>query len=106
MASLARRDMLHDRVAPTGVASMAVRLGLFTGFATAAFGLAAAFFLAGKGRTSPTGAVVKADSEPTALVAAPGRVRPVSGEMSNRTGQYLSRVDSFILTGKSSPVAR
>jgi hypothetical protein len=40
-------------------------------------GLLAAFFLAGKGRTSPTGAVVKADSEPTALVAAPGRVEPV-----------------------------
>ena len=41
-------------------------------------GLLAAFFLAGKGRTSPTGAVVKADSEPTALAAAPGRVEPVS----------------------------
>ena len=44
-------------------------------------GLAAAFFLAGKGRTSPTGAVVKADSEPMALVAAPGRVEPVSEEI-------------------------
>ena len=56
-------------------------------------GLLAAFFLAGKGRTSPTGAVVKADSEPTALVAAPGRVEPVL------------RVRTFI-NGKSSPVAR
>src|ERR1043165_8230771 len=44
-------------------------------------GSLAAFFLAGKGRTSPTGAVVKADSEPIALVAAPGRVEPVSEEI-------------------------
>jgi ABC exporter DevB family membrane fusion protein len=51
-------------------------------FALLAFvGLSAAFFLAGKGRTSPTGAVVKADSEPMALVAAPGRVEPVSEEI-------------------------
>jgi hypothetical protein len=99
MALLARRNLFHDKirlaVTLTGivvsVVLITIQFGLFTEFATttsniidhsvaliAIVGLAAAFFLAGKGRTSPTGAVVKADSEPMALVAAPGRVEPVS----------------------------
>lgn len=43
-------------------------------------GTVAVFFLSGKGRTAQPGAAVKADKEQPALVAAPGRVEPVSQE--------------------------
>lgn len=46
-----------------------------------AAGLAAAFFLVSKGRTSQPGAVARADAEPTSVVAAPGRVEPISEEI-------------------------
>jgi HlyD family secretion protein len=46
-----------------------------------AAGLSATFFLVSKGRTSQPGAVAKADAEPTSVVAAPGRVEPISEEI-------------------------
>src|SRR5215470_1166560 len=44
-------------------------------------GTISVFFLAGRGRTSQPGAVVLAQSEPAALIAAPGRVEPISEEV-------------------------
>jgi multidrug efflux pump subunit AcrA (membrane-fusion protein) len=105
MASLARRNLFHDKVrlavALTGVVFavvlITVQLGLFVGFATTTSNIidnsvtetilvlissATAFFLAGKGRTPLPGAVAQTSPREGMFVAAPGRVEPVSEEVS------------------------